>query len=102
LTTLQPRRRRRVGATSLASQATVCNDTEGSMPKTKRILVGLFALDVCLFALSGIPAFKNAKHGIKDAIGGIGWFGFLLTTLVLVVFSAVLLVRRGITGRTAA
>jgi hypothetical protein len=35
-------------------------------------------------------------------IGGIGWFGFLLTTLVLVVFSAVLLVRRGITGRAAA
>lgn len=72
------------------------------MPKTKRILVGLFALDVCLFALSGIPAFKNATHGMKDVIGGIGWFGFLLTTLVLVVFSAVLLVRRGITGRTAA
>ena len=63
------------------------------MPKTKRILVGLFALDVCLFALSGIPAFRNAKHGIKDVIGGIGWFGFLLTLLVTIVYSIVLLVR---------
>jgi hypothetical protein len=69
---------------------------------TKRILVGLFALDVCLFALSGIPAFRDAKHGVNDVIGGIGWFGFLLTTLVLIVFSAALLVRRGLAARTAA
>ena len=72
------------------------------MPATKRILGGLFALDVCLFVLSGIPAFKNAKHGIKDVVGGIGWFGFLLTTLALVAFSVVLLVRSGLAGRSAA
>lgn len=72
------------------------------MPTTKRILGGLFALDVCLFSLSGIPAFRNAKHGIKDVVGGIGWFGFLLTTLVLVMFSAALLVRNGLARRSAA
>jgi hypothetical protein len=72
------------------------------VPTTKRILGGLFALDLCLFALSGIPPFRNAKHGIKDVVGGIGWFGFLLTTLVLVVFSVVLLVRSGLTRRNAA
>ncbi len=72
------------------------------MPTTKRLLVSLFALDVWLFALSGIPAFRNAKHGIKDVIGGIGWFGFMLTTLVLIVYSATLLIRRGLAARTAA
>ena len=72
------------------------------MPTTKRILVGLFALDVCLFALSGIPAFRNATHGVKEVVGGIGWFGFLLTSLVLVVSSAVLLVRSGLARRSAA
>ena len=72
------------------------------MPTTKRILVCLFSLDVCLFALSGVPTFQHAKHGIKDWIGGIGWFGFLLTTLVLSVFSTALLIRRGLAARAAA
>jgi hypothetical protein len=72
------------------------------MPKTKRILVGLFALDVCLFALSGIPAFRNAKHGMRDVIGGIGWFGFLVTTLALIVIAVWTLVSRGIAARRTA
>ncbi len=70
------------------------------MPTTKRVLIGLFALDVCLFVLSGV--FQNADHGITWVIGGIGWFGFLLTTLVLIVYSAALLIRRGLAARTAA
>lgn len=72
------------------------------MPTTKRVLIGLFTLDVCLFVLSGVPAFRNADHGVKWVIGGIGWFGFLLTTLVLIVYSAVLLVRRSRDARAAA
>ena len=72
------------------------------MSTTKRLLIGLFALDVCLFALSGVPTFRDAKHGIKDVIGGIGWFGFMLTTLALIVYSAALLIRRGHAARTTA
>ena len=30
-----------------------------------KLLTGLFALDVALFVLAGVPAFKNAHHGVK-------------------------------------
>lgn len=59
-----------------------------------KTMAGLFVLDICLLVLSGIPAFKNAKHGVKDVIGGVGWFGFELTTLVLVILAVTTLVRR--------
>ncbi len=67
-----------------------------------KLMTALFALDVGLLVLSGIPAFKNAKHGADRVIGGIGWFGFLLTTLVLVVLAVTALVRRARDRRTAA
>jgi hypothetical protein len=56
-----------------------------------RILVPLFVLDVVLFALSGI--FKDDTHGARWVLGGIGWFGFLLTSLALIVLAATALVR---------
>jgi hypothetical protein len=62
----------------------------------------LLVLDVGLLVLSGIPTFKNARHGADSVIGGIGWFGFLLTTLVLVVLAVAALVRRARGRHTAA
>ena len=50
-----------------------------------RLLAGLFALDVVLFVLGGV--FRDADHGAKWVIGGIGWFGFLIVTLVLIVLA---------------
>jgi hypothetical protein len=72
------------------------------MKGTTKLLGALFALDVCLLVLSGIPAFRNAKHGFKDVIGGIGWFGFLLTTLALIVIAIWTLARRGLAARRTA
>jgi hypothetical protein len=68
-----------------------------------KLLSGLFALDVALFVLAGVPAFKHAHHGVKWAIGGIGWFGGLLCTLVLIVLALATLVQhaRGRRARTA-
>jgi len=63
------------------------------------LLAGLFALDVALFALAGIPAFKNAHHGLRYVVGGVGWFGGLACALVLVVLAAATLVR-GVRGRS--
>ena len=56
-----------------------------------RIMVPLLALDVVLFVLSGV--FKDDTHGVKWVVGGIGWFGFLLTTLALVALAVAALVR---------
>jgi len=50
----------------------------------------LFALAVVLFIMSGV--FKDS-HGFKGVLGGIGWFGFLLCTLVLIIWGVVALVR---------
>jgi hypothetical protein len=58
-----------------------------------KLLTGLFVLDVALFGLAGVPAFKNARHGIEWAIGGIGWFGGLVCTLVLIALAIATLVQ---------
>jgi hypothetical protein len=67
-----------------------------------KLLTGLFVLDVALFGLAGVPAFKNARHGIEWAIGGIGWFGGLVCTLVLIALAIATLVQnaRGRRART--
>jgi hypothetical protein len=80
---------------------TISTERRPAMQRTTKVMGALFALDVCLFAMSGIPALKNAKSGWKDVLGGIGWFGFCLLTLGLIVFAVVTLVRRGLAGRTA-
>jgi len=56
-----------------------------------KLVAPLLALDVVLFALSGI--FKDDTHGVRWVLGGVGWFGFLLTTLVLVGVAVTFLVR---------
>ena len=58
-------------------------------PLTKAML-GVAAAGAVLFALSGI--FDNA-HGFEGVLGGIGWFGFLLCALTLIVLALVALGR---------
>ncbi|MGH3009864.1 MAG: hypothetical protein ACRDLM_10745 [Gaiellaceae bacterium] len=65
-----------------------------------KLLTGLFVLDVALFALAGIPAFKHADHGIKWVLGGIGWLGGLACTLVLIVLALTTLVQHARARRT--
>ena len=50
------------------------------------------AVGAVLFVLAW--AFSDADHGAKSVLGGIGWFGFLLCVLLLVVLAAVWLVGR--------
>lgn len=67
-----------------------------------KLIATLFVVDVCLFAISGIPAFRNAKSGVKDVVGGIGWFGGLLVALALVVLSVTAIVRSAAARRRPA
>jgi hypothetical protein len=60
-----------------------------------KLLATLFVLDVCLLVLSGLPGTKDATHGYKWVLGGIGWFGFMVTTVALVAVAVTALVRRG-------
>jgi hypothetical protein len=60
------------------------------MLKGRRGAAALFVLAVVLFVMSGV--FKNS-HGFEGALGGIGWFGFLICALVLIVWGIVALVR---------
>jgi hypothetical protein len=57
------------------------------MPNRYTLIATLFALDVALFALAGIPPLKDADHGPRYVLGGIGWFGGLACTLVLIVLA---------------
>lgn len=63
------------------------------MSKLYRTMLGLFVAAAGLIALSGIPALKNAKHGWKDVLGGIGWFGGVLLALALIVLALYAIVR---------
>jgi hypothetical protein len=49
----------------------------------------ILVLDIALFALSGVPRFKNATHGTNYVLGEIFWLGFLVGTLALLVTVAV-------------
>ena len=57
-------------------------------------IAALLAAGVGLILISGIPALKNADHGWKWVLGGIGWFGGLAIVLVAVVAAVATLVRR--------
>lgn len=51
-------------------------------------LVTLFVAAFVLISISGISRFKNAKHGIDEVVGAVGWFGGCLTALVFLVLLA--------------
>jgi hypothetical protein len=66
-----------------------------------RYLGGLLVLAFVLFMLSGIPTLKDATSGAWLIVGDITWFGFLLTSLIFVVASLTVVVRRLGHRRTA-
>jgi len=49
------------------------------------------AIGAVLFVLAW--AFSDADHGIKYVLGGIGWFGFWVCVLAMIVIGVVWLVR---------
>jgi hypothetical protein len=51
-------------------------------------IAALAVIDVALFMISGIPAYRDATHGADLVIGQIAWFGFLLGLLALIVLGA--------------
>lgn len=55
-----------------------------------KTMIGIAVVGAGLFALSGI--FDNA-HGFEGVLGGIGWFGFLLCVLTLIVLALATLGR---------
>lgn len=61
-------------------------------------MIGIAVLAAVLFAVGGIWA---DAHGFTGVLGGIGWFGFLLCVLALIVL-AVSALGRGIYRRTTA
>ena len=63
-----------------------------------KTMIGAAVLAVPLLVLSGI--FKSDVHGVKWVLGGVGWFGFLLCVLVLIVL-ALLALGRGIYRKVA-
>lgn len=52
----------------------------------------LVALDVVLFVVAAIIG-QHPKEHWKDVLGGIGWFGFLLCTLLLILLALAWLLR---------
>ena len=64
-----------------------------------KVMGSIFGVAVVLFVLSGV--FKDDDHGVKWVLGGIGWFGFLLCALVLIVLALVALARNIRSRRTA-
>ena len=49
-----------------------------------RLIPLVLALDIALFAISGISRFKNTHHGADALVGQIVWLGFLAGVLVLI------------------
>jgi len=71
------------------------------MSKLYRTMIALFAAAAALIGISGIPALKNADHGWKWVLGGIGWFGGLLLALAVIVLALYALVRVAAARRRA-
>ncbi len=58
----------------------------------KRILITALIAVPCLLALS--YPWRDADHGIGAILSAIGWFGFLLALLTVIVVSAALTTRK--------
>ena len=63
-----------------------------------KLMIGIAVLAVPLLVMSGV--WDNA-HGFTGVLGGIGWFGFLLCVLALIVL-ALFALGRGVFRRTSA
>lgn len=71
------------------------------MSKLYRTMIALFVAAAALIGISGIPALKNADHGWKWILGGIGWFGGLLLALAVTVLALYALARAAAARRRA-
>lgn len=69
------------------------------MNPLSQTMIAVAGIGAGLFALSGV--FRHAHHGIGNALGAIGWFGFLVCVLGLIVLALAAL-GRGIVRRAAA
>jgi len=67
--------------------------------KLYKTMGGIAVLAVALLFLS--YPFRDDEHGVKWILGGIGWFGFFLCMLALIVLGLFAL-GRGIYRRTSA
>ncbi|HEX7083556.1 MAG TPA: hypothetical protein VF186_05545 [Gaiellaceae bacterium] len=64
-----------------------------------KAMVGTAVLGAIL--LAGSYPFRDDEHGVRWVLGGIGWFGFLLCAVALIVLALVAL-GRGLFRRAAA
>jgi hypothetical protein len=76
----------------------VTNDlrTQGENMKswsTYRVMGSLLIADVALLVVSGVPAFKHADGGWRNAVGLAAWIGFMAVSVVLLAVAAVAIVR---------
>jgi hypothetical protein len=62
-----------------------------------KTMIAVAGVGAGLFALSGVFA---DSHGTEGVLGGIGWFGFLICVLTLIVLALVAL-GRSVFRRTA-
>ncbi len=65
-----------------------------------RSLPLVLVLDVVLLLVSGIPRFKNGKHGFDLVFGEIVWLGFLVGAFAVLVLAAIA-VSRAVSRRAA-
>jgi hypothetical protein len=66
----------------------------------RTVWLSILVLDIVLFVIAAIIG-QHPKEHWKDVLGGIGWFGFLLCTLVLILIAVAWLVhgrRRRVTA----
>lgn len=59
--------------------------------KLYKTMGGVAVVGACLLLLS--YPFRNDTHGVRYVLGGIGWFGFLLGALTVIVLALVALGR---------
>ncbi len=72
---------------------------------SRRTLIGVAVVAAALFLLSGLIAAVYGNPPSNDAIdliGSIAWFGWMVAVLVLVVLSAVAIVRHAAATRREA
>ena len=80
--------------TASAAKATRCT-TRTNVVRMAHLLATLGGLTACFFAGSWIvvATVGNQDHGWKGVLGGVFWYGFLLSAAVLVVAGLVVLAR---------
>ena len=66
------------------------------LDRPKRVYPVLVVMVLGLFALSAVgnSTNHNPTHGVRYAIGAIGWFGFLIAVLATLLYSLALAVHR--------